>query len=336
MVYILMTALILQVIFIVPLFYKIRIEKSLNVLSLDNTNVMRYICCYIVLISHILDKNHYLLLGYLHFVCVTLFFLLSGYGLTKSLQTDKEKFLKKHPLRLLKIIIPYVSVLLFELIFQLPLARGGLFWFNTIIFLYIIYGLAINCCKNKTQFIYSVSVITILYIIITQIGQKQGGVFQYFGWGNQAMGFLIGIYIAEYYDFFVRVIDKYKWCIIGVASVCLLICGCIYAKPHDISVVTTEQFFLRWGISFSMIALLFVFMQHVSVNNKLVCYIGKEMSLSIFLIHGILINISEKIFNSEESIYWLAAPFVVVSTYTIAWIISVCKKMLKERKSRNR
>ena len=74
---------ILQALLIVSLVSGCRLatDKS-NFMEKDYAAVIKWGCSVIVIFSHINTPEKYHILGSLHFICVTLFFIFSGYGLT--------------------------------------------------------------------------------------------------------------------------------------------------------------------------------------------------------------------------------------------------------------
>ena len=313
--------------------------------SRENTNTIRYACCFIVVFSHIMFPETYLYLGYPHFVCVTIFFLLSGYGLMASFLDDREKCLHKQSNRIVKLIYPLVFVILIENSIDIPLGTAGLWWFDVLILYYIAFGLLLLLVKNKYLLVFLNSVFVLAYSVFFQeiimIRGVDLGWTNYFGWAQQSLGFIGGMIIALWKNRIFEIYYKYK-AAIAILSVAMLIpSGLVYIRPHDITRVTNEQFIIRTVISFACINLLIILLFYVSFGNKLTKYVGEKLSIYIFAIHGLFIGIINKYFNGIDNNIKIILIVVLsilgaVCMYNLKLLfLNVYVKIKKERKYRD-
>lgn len=148
-----------------------------------------------------------------------------------------------------------------------------------------------------------------------------GGWASYFGWAQQSTGFLLGMLLAARKKQLVDFLKKYQLRIIIICCISLILAGIIYIQPHDITKITNEQFWVREVIVGAFIIILLILLIHLSFGNKVTYWIGSEMSIYIFSVHGLFINIAEKIINIEK--VNLIISFVVVGTIVASGIISI-------------
>ena len=262
--------------------------------------------------------------------------MLSGYGLTESLAVDKNTFLTKHPKRLIKILLPFCTVLLIECMLEKIIVTSnsgiggyGLFWFNVLLLFMLFYGLVARLTDNNNTLFICMCVFNIVYAILCQEFILSYKEIDLFGWGHQSLGFSAGIAFSLYKEKVLAFIRKHC-AILTIVNGGIFICFSllyyyICRKPHDISKLTYSQFFIRIIISFSFILLMIIFLQKYQVGNRVSSYIGSKMSLYIFASHGVYIyitqsNIMENI-NSNSAIL-----FVVILSLITSFIISFIKR----------
>ena len=75
---------LLQIGFVVIILYETKKIDEQELMSKDNTQVMKGLACFIVMLSHLGLEEKYQIMGTLHWLAVSFFFMSSGYGLTYS------------------------------------------------------------------------------------------------------------------------------------------------------------------------------------------------------------------------------------------------------------
>lgn len=320
-----MTSIIYQLVFLVLLFCgaKYNTKGYISVLSRNNTDTIRYACCIMVLFSHIMYPRTYFLLGYPHFVCVSIFFLLSGYGLTSSYINNRKKFVKKQLARIIKLIYPLVFVVLIEKMFNVPLGKVGLWWFCVLILFYTFFGIIAFITPNKYILLISNLVFFFAYTIFFQVIVSNSGInlrwTSYLGWDQQSIGFVIGIMISLWEKEILSFIKKNQVIISILAFCTLIIAGYIYIQPHDISKITYKQYFIRDIIFIACTILLFETLIHITIGNKIVIFIGSKLSIYIFALQGLFIGIAEIFFDKAN--YDIIVSFVTICSIVGAFIM---------------
>ena len=271
---------------------------------MDNTDAIRYACCIIVLLSHIMTADNYLILGYGHFVCVTVFFLFSGYGLSLSFLADRIGCLKKYIGRMLKLGYPLIVVVILEVLLDVPVGQAGLWWINVLILFYVAFGISIAIFRDKYIVLLFNTIFILMYICFFQEVVAVKGISfswtDYLGWPQQSIGFVLGIILAIWKEKILSFLYKYKTMLLTASVLVLLITGEYYARKHDISKITNEQLLIRNIISMSCIIIMLVFLQYFSLGNRIIVFVGHNLSIYIFALHGLLIGIVDVYYNGID------------------------------------
>lgn len=288
----------------------------------DNTASLKFICSLIVVFVHIGTSNAFIL-GYFHFVAVTVFFVLSGYGLTCSYFLDRKVFLRKHPWRIIKLSLPLMIVSLIRYLYSFSYNFDGIKCMQVFILFYVVYGLLILFFKNYKVCILLMSIFIVLYSLLQQgilYIKPFNYIFQrFFGWGFASIGFVIGMYICIYTNEIVRIMRNRKYVVItSICFITLLIISVLkYIKPHDITMITTEQFFLRQIISLAFVGLIMVFFNYYIVGNRFCIFIGSKLSIYIFSFHGIWVSIVKELNIGDDNVIIFT---VMIGTFVSALV----------------
>lgn len=260
----------------------------------DYTAAIKWGCSVIVMFSHIAIPVKYHILGDLHFVCVTLFFLFSGYGLTYQYRIFGRRDRTARVRTVSKLVIPYIVVIIIKTVFSIPIGIGGMYYMNVIILFYIIFFAISSITKNMTQFLISLAIFNIAYALSAQLYlQQTTGLL---GWGNQSVGFLFGVLLCVYKERICIFLKERVLVITMTLTLVAVPAGIIYIKMRDISYVGNVEFFLRLILSFCMICILFALSTHFKIGNKFCVFMGNRC-MYIFLLHGVVIGIMDKIYD---------------------------------------
>lgn len=115
--------------------------------SKDYTTVLKGLCCIIVVFVHVptgFQNTVQDLVGSFAYICVTIFFMLSAYGLRYSFENKEEysrTFLKN---RVLSLVIPYCISCVVKVICGFSPYSGGVRFVYVLLLFYIITFLAYN------------------------------------------------------------------------------------------------------------------------------------------------------------------------------------------------
>lgn len=320
--------IVIQVLLIASALYKCKI-KDTNFMSVEYTNTLRWICSAIIMLSHINLPEKYHILGCLHFVGVAIFFLLSGYGLTRSLvEGTKEKFIKKHPYRIKDLLLHFTFVVIIKKVFNIDISSGGLYFILVMIVIYIIYGLLVVTIKDTKIFcLLNLIIFTVVYPICSFMILGNANAVAW--WSSSAFGFAIGVVMALYFDICVIKIDKLKKITIPISGLIIAVAGIEYITSRGISSIGVKEFFLRQVLSLCSIMLLFSLSISIKIGNEFTSYMGK-ISLYIFVFHGFCIGIVDNIFNIVNPGIYMLIIIVFDITLAILYDKIVCYIKNKE------
>lgn len=307
---------LLQVLIILVSCIPFKMKSDSALLSLSHTNTIRTICCVIVFLSHINLPPQYVAMGYLHFVAVSFFFLTSGYGLYFSMK-NKEKYLENFSRRIENILIPYGIVLALKWIFKCNISRGGIFYVNVLLIMYLFFYIVYKFIPQKQEIV--IAILVIGYSVLAQkmhdgnlmeVGDTLWGLI---GWGSQSLSFLYGILLAKYYVRINKVIDKWKVPICIIATMILLHAGYRYWINKSNQSVTWNEYGQRVVICICLIVIVISLINHIEFRSKFSQFIS-GVSYEIFLIHGLVFEILEKmsVKNKLSSITYVVCSFVIV------------------------
>ena len=135
-----------QLAFLVTAFFGMRRDRqNESFLSQTYTASLKALCCFSVILAHTGAGEKYCLLGCVHWVAVSLFFLFSGYGLAYNVR-HRAGYLQAFYRRLLKVIIPLLLVLALKAAFSCSLWSGGMNYMLVIFLFYIVFFLVHVFC----------------------------------------------------------------------------------------------------------------------------------------------------------------------------------------------
>ena len=176
-------------------------KKDANIWILDKKQsmIIRAICCFLVVMVHIPAQHGNFIqdmLGSFGFISVTIFFMLSSYGLKYSLDY-KENYLKNFwKNRILTLLIPFwiINILMYynvkpiDLILILLGIKNKTFISDLIIY-YIFFWLVNTLIKNRKHSDYLICITIFIYALLGKILNYSTGYFV------ESLGLVYGIII---------------------------------------------------------------------------------------------------------------------------------------------
>ena len=176
-------------------------KKDVNIWILDKkqSTIIRAICCFLVVMVHVPAQHGNLIqdmLGSFGFISVTVFFMLSSYGLKYSLDNKKNYLKNFWKNRILTLYIPFwiVNLLMYynnrplDLIFILIGKKHKNFISNLILY-YIFFWIINTLIKNKKYSDYIICFSILIYAIVGKILNYSTGYFV------ESLGLVYGIII---------------------------------------------------------------------------------------------------------------------------------------------
>ena len=229
------------------------IKESQNVLNYQFTKILKGVCCFPVIFSHIYapyDNECQFWIGSFAFIAVTLYFLFASYGLEVSVINKKDYLSHFFVNRFSKILVPYILCILIRFLFHTHLTYGGANFVHVLIVYYIIFYFA------HTKFLDGKK--REVFLLICTLGYSIGGFFLGYKlhlpviglkWYPESLGLTLGIIIAYHYDrinlFFKRNIALKTVIMFAVAFFLK------YSYTHDLSfeIFLYHGLFLQWLIT---------------------------------------------------------------------------------------
>lgn len=270
--------------------------------SKDYTNVLKGLCCLIVIYVHVREPYGNTLqdaIGSFAYVCVTLFFLVSAYGMMLSVERKKDYLKNFWWNRLVALLIP--AFLINVVSFGLGIVNRGnyelsaLYQLNSyvaVLLQWCLWFYIVIWCKEKwfhekkilTDWILIVGVMVsslCLYLFVDAEVSAEAG------WCFERVGLAWGVLLYRYYDGIVDWMDKHRlvkgiiWIIIGG------VLGIAYLKYK--AVYFWGAYLLKIVLGVALIALFFTATSNRKFGDKISLWLG-NVSYEVYLSHGMVMG----------------------------------------------
>lgn len=310
---------IISILVLLLLFLGLRFTKNPDeYLSYDNSNAIKGLFIIFVVLHHLsllvsvvdgvltfsLTTGFiFPLLTRIGFLCVAVFFFLSGYGSYHQLGQKGESYLHRFlSNKFWKIALPFIVVSLIYFVFD-GIVYGfdralDIFWsisngttlvangwyIVTILILYLFFYLSFRFSKQFKYQILIMSLLTIAYMIaVILLG---------FGahWYQNCLLFVVGILWKRYETSILAFIRKKTWLKIGLLFLAFFAVYAAYAfvviRFEDLPFVPALFSFVLSLIFVPLVMLIFT---KVTIGKRLWAFLG-SLSLEIYMIHGLVYN----------------------------------------------
>ncbi len=267
-------------------------DKNVGIIDKSQANIVRAICAIVVILIHIPSEHGNIVqdaIGSFAYVAVTIFFMLSAYGLKYSVE-NKEGYLKKFwKNRILVLLIPFWIANIIKVLVSPSssairnileiIGFGGISFITVLLVYYVIFWLVYRFIKNPKVSDIILCSIVLLYSILGKAFDLPTG------WLVESMGFIYGILI--YY--MIPILSKMKkvshLILAGIVSILL---GVLYLKYKEIYMIGT--WLIKTMLGASLVILLVIILNKITIKSALLSYIG-NISYEIYLLHNIIINL---------------------------------------------
>ncbi|SER54839.1 hypothetical protein SAMN04487884_10723 [Butyrivibrio fibrisolvens] len=273
----------------------------------DETNNIRGFFAVLIVLFHVpVSSIYYNLLGCTTFVfIVTCFSMFASYGIAYKTDKTNGDYKKNIPFRMFRIVIALIIVIIIKLLCGGSLYSGGMNWIYNLLFYYLVSFLLYSFLPLRFANVLLV-VFSILYSVMGHFMTLPGG------WYEQSLGFGYGI-ILYYIVKKEYAINKFVNSILVIICVfAILISGQLYIYVHDVSAVSHSMFVLRIIMTISEIVIFFIVSNYIILNNRVFEELGK-LSLFIYLIHGLAIDILSKYFKDGILIIFVEIASVIAA-----------------------
>ncbi len=268
--------------------------------SKDYTTVLKGLCCLIVIYVHV--KEPYVnrlqdAIGSFAYVCVTLFFLISAYGMMLSVERKKDYLRNFWRNRLVALLIP--AFLINVMSFLLGIVNRGVYSVSTlyelngyvaVLMQWCLWFYIVLWCKEKwfsgkkilTDWILIAGVVVsslCLYLLVNADVSAEAG------WCFERMGLAWGVLLYRYFDRIVAWMDEHRLVKAIILTFVGGVLGIAYLKFKP--VYFWGAYLLKILLGVDLIALLFTATSNRRFGDKVSLWLG-NISYEVYLSHGIV------------------------------------------------
>lgn len=269
-------------------------QENGNFFSKNYTTVLKGLCSFIVIYVHVQEPFTNVLqdaIGSFAYVCVTLFFIVSAYGMMLSVDRKKKYLQHFWRNRLVALLIP---VLLINIVsFCLNIVNKDTYNFSLLYYLngyvavllqWCLWFYIVIWCRNRwfPQRIIISDTILILGVIISSL-------YLYFssesGWAFERMGLVWGVLLYRYFDSIVDWMDYHRGIKIVILTIIGSSLGVLYLKYKLI--YFWGAYLLKVILGVTLIILCFTATSNRRFGDRLSNWFG-NVSYEVYLSHGMV------------------------------------------------
>lgn len=333
-----LTAIIPIVLFLILLpIQPIKNNSTPFFFSKDYTTILKGLCSIIVILVHIPEKYQNIVqdsIGSFAYVCVTLFFLISAYGMSISL--NRKGYLKHFwRNKLVTLLTPCLLINIFVYLSRCFLKINDSFQWTSILHIdhYVIQLLGYCLIFYVVHFFYKrkrqhykggiqqdIIICSIIFI---------GSLILYFvnyGWKTECWGLIYGTLLARFYSPFVHLLQKRITLKVVFWGIISIILGIIYIQYKYI--YFWGEYCLRIFLGFTIIIFLFYISSKIKFGNFISLYLGR-ISYEVYLLHNSVMGILIYCGINFSGIFIICTVFVTILLSIIInkFSASIIKKM---------
>ncbi len=286
-------------------------NEKVGILDKEQGMIIKAICCIIVILVHIPKQHGNALqdaISSFGYVAVSIFFMLSAYGLRYSVENKPDYIKHFWRNRILVLLIPFwltrtISAFLQpqETILETILTIIGvqnIIFITILLCYYIIFWCVYKFIKNSKIRDYLLCGIVLLYSFMGKACQWPTG------WLVESMGLFYGILMYHLETKIKNLKTLKQGIFFGIISA---IIGLLYLKYKEVYLLGT------WGLktilSISLILLLTTILNQIHIESTCLSYLG-SITYEIYLMHAIVIHVLR--------------PLEIPSTLWILLVIFIC------------
>lgn len=313
-------------------------ETDVTLFGKQYTDVLKCFCCIVVVMVHFppLYQNPLQdMIGSFAYVCVTLFFMISSYGMQFS-SDKKPDYLKNFwRNRLVSLLIPCAIINIITYIAS-RLIKGSdasieILWaINSYVVILLEYCLWFYCIKLIARIFkitnkWIVDGLLILGVVASSLYlylMSDGGDNAPIGWCYERFGLVWGIILYRFMPQIKKWLTENRRCKLILFLVLAMMLGLAYLKCK--TVYFYGEYLLKIVLGFTIIVFLLLLTIGREYKNRIVIYIG-SISYEIYLLHGIVIV------NLVELAPNLSSGKFIIITYVVTVIIAALVHWLSKR-----
>lgn len=277
-----------------------RKKEDTEILERDSTDALKGFLVLYVAIHHyvqkIINPGYLYPLNYIGFICVSFFFLMSGYGLALSFEKrgNLQGFFRK---RILRLYFPFVisnvfvgilynltidagysiADILISSVTMRTVYSGVILWYVFVqILMYIVFYISFGFFKNKDIRLAVIGILSFIYICLAVYTRQ--GEWRY----NTVLCFLVGVIIATYKEQIKNTLARYGFIIRSILLMAFILSWYLVIKGIYGYYVTfiCAIFFVLLAVSFSA---------RFNSHTKMYGYIGK-ISYEMYILQLPVVN----------------------------------------------
>lgn len=270
--------------------------------SKDYTTVLKGLCCIVVIYVHIQEpfgNSLQDMIGSFAYVCVTMFFLISAYGMLLSVEKKKDYLLHFWRNRLLSLLVPCLLVNLLTFVLNVinykKLNCSLLFDLNSYVFVLLQWCVWFYIIESLKEKFFPKRLI--LSDILLIIGVVVSSMFNYFfisaensaetGWCYERMGLVWGVLLYRYFEKIKLWMDKCRAVKILILFILGLVLGITYVKFKSLYFI--GEYLLKILLGVILISLLFTATSNLKLGNSLSIGLG-NISYEVYLSHHVIMS----------------------------------------------
>ena len=307
--------------------------RKLNFLSKEYTDVLKGLCCIVVVYVHVKNGNPLQdAIGSFAYVCVTLFFLFSSYGMLLSVEKKKEYLAHFWRNRLVALLVPlfFINLASFaaEYMKDEVFAPGLIYSLNgyvRVLLEFCLWFYIVESAKKKwfprknvlgdLLLIAGVVVSSLfLYLFVEAEFSAQNG------WPFERIGLVWGILLYRYQDRLTGWMGKHR---LLKTLMLFIICGCLGVMYLKFKMVYFfGEYILKIVLGLALIIFLFVITEKRFRGNRISSWLG-DVSYEVYLSHGIVMSLIVFSFpNMNSGLFIFLTICVVLLFSTLVHLIS--------------
>lgn len=298
--------------------------------SKDYTTMLKGVCCLIVIYVHFGGNQTNELqdaIGSFAYIAVTLFFLISAYGMVLGAESKKDYLNHFWRNRLISLLIPCFCINVVACILNLIKCKidlGILYHVNgyvMVLLQFCVWFYIVEWCKRKwfatnrlvgdSLLIFGILLSSILLYLL-----KYQEISASAGWCFERIGLIWGILLYRYYKPFVEWMERHrliKGILLGLISGLL---GLAYLRYK--AVWLWGEYLLKIVLGVAIILFLFTVTSNRKIGNTMGLCLG-NISYEVYLSHGIVMGFLSTMIPSTESGFFIF--LVVIVTLSISWAV---------------
>lgn len=309
----------------------LRRNDAEDLFSKDYTTVLKGICCIIVVMVHVKDGFQNPLqdaIGSFGFVCVTLFFMVSAYGMQLSVERKASYLCHFWRNRLLSLLVP---CLLINVCFYVCtwLIRGNapigqLFYLNhyvVVLLEYCLWFYLVILLKNRLgirkewvtdSLLIAGVVVSSLY---SYFSTASGGVSSSMGWCYERLGLVWGLLFYRYMPHIKHWLVIRRTGKLVLFSLLALVAGVAYLKLKP--VYFYGEYLLKVALGVVIILWMLLLTVKRKYGNLISLYLGK-ISYEVYLSHGMVMGMLASLCPQLSSGWFIFLTYCITLGFSSA------------------